>query len=78
MNTFSGFRVVLSPSLTEPGEPVQVPRTWRERLFTWPWRPWRTTRTYVPQVPSSQAYRVGDTLYLHPETWAALRRRFPA
>ena len=31
--------------------PVQVRRTWRERLLSWPWRPWVKTRLAVKMYP---------------------------
>jgi len=72
----AGMKVITSEWLTEPGEPVQVPRTWRERLFTRPWQPWRATRTHIPQVPSTQGYIInGDTVVLHPVRFEQLKRQ---
>lgn len=74
MNTLSGFRVIESEYLTEAGEPVQVRRSWRERLFSRPWRPLRQTRTVIPQVPMKGGYRLGKhTIVMHPETLRQLR-----
>ena len=69
----NGVEVITSVWLTESGEPVQVRRSWRERLFSRPWRPLRRTRTFVPQVPSKHAYRMGDRIVMHPAMLAQLK-----
>lgn len=70
----NGLRVVTSVWLTEPGDPVEVRRSWRERWCSRPWRPWRATYTMIPQVPRRDALQVGDTLYLHPQAWSTLKQ----
>ena len=35
-------------------------RPWKERLFTWPWRPWK--RQKLVTIP--KAYILGDTAYV--------------
>ena len=65
--TFGGLRVIESEWLTQDGEPVQVRRTWRERLFSRPWRPLQATRTVIPQVPYQGAMTLGrDAVVMHP------------
>jgi len=54
---FNGYRVIEERRLTE-----EVTQTWKERLFSWPWRPFKKTRT----VPSATAVMWGNTLILHP------------
>jgi hypothetical protein len=67
MNSFFNTRIIESSDLLERGDPVQVKRTWRERLFTLPWQPLKATRTEVPLVPSSKTYRLSDgTWLMHP------------
>ena len=69
MINFGGCRVIESVYLTEMGEPVIVRRSWRERLFSRPWRPWKATKTITPQVPMKGGYCLADgTLVMHPET----------
>lgn len=64
---FAGMRVVESVWLTQSGTPYEVRRTWRERLFTRPWRPLRATRTVVPQVPYEGAVQLNaTTIAMHP------------
>lgn len=73
--TFAGVRIIESPCLTEAGEPQAVRRSWRERLCSRPWRPWKATKTVVPQVPSRTVYRLaGGRLLMHPEIAREYRR----
>lgn len=40
-----------------------VLRTWKERLFSWPWRPWKKTK----KVPFNEVFLWnGDTIICHP------------
>lgn len=70
--TFGGLRVITSLWLTEDGDPVEVRRSWHERFLSRPWRPWRVTRTVIPQVPRRGALKIDNTLYFHPQTWRTL------
>ena len=69
-----GMQVRTNPLLTVAGPPVKVRRAWRERLFSRPWKPWRATRTVIPQIPDPHAMLVGNLLIMHPDTWARMRR----
>jgi hypothetical protein len=72
---FRGMRVIESPYLEQDGEPVTVRRTWRERLFSRPWRPLVATRTVVPRVPYRGAMRLdARTLVMHPQMLRELRK----
>lgn len=56
-----GFKVIESVYVSDY---ENIMRTWRERLFTLPWRPWvKTRRVYAPSV-----YKMGDTLICSPAT----------
>lgn len=73
--TLHGYKILESHHLLEDGQPQTVRRTWRERLFSRPWRPWRATRTFVPRVPYRGAFRVGsDTVLMHPAMVIELRK----
>ena len=37
----NGFRIVEDIKMTKDGEPYKVERTLKERLFTWPWNPFK-------------------------------------
>ena len=65
----SGLQIVTSVYLTKP---LKTGRTWRERLFSWPWRPWQEFR--IINVPDRQFYIVGKTVHCHPAMLAELQR----
>lgn len=52
--------------------------TWKERLWSWPWRPWIKTREIMIHVPDPNVYRIrglsGWTFVCHPETARTLRK----
>ena len=68
----NGSQIIESVWLTDQVERV-VRRTWRERLFTWPWRPWTTTKIVTVTVPSGRVLQIGNSLVMHPETSRQLR-----
>lgn len=68
------WKIIADPNLLEDGDPVLVKRTWPERLFSWPWNPFRGLKTVTPKVPSGQVYRLGDDiLIMHPVTLEKIR-----
>jgi len=76
---FAGHPVHLNDELMVTRTVEEIPRTWRERLFTWPWRPLRRTRTQVTEVPSRAVMFINDdALVMHSELWrdiqAAVKR----
>lgn len=74
--TLNGVEIILSPLLTEPGTPVQVQRSWAERLFTRPWRPFRAYNYWTPQVPRKTVYfAAGGKLIMHPALFDELKQQ---
>lgn len=72
----TGMKVIESTFLTEPGEPEERRRSWRQRLFSRPWRPWKVTETWIPQRPYRGVVKMGrNTLVVHPDTLKQLRRQ---
>ena len=69
------YDIIQDPSMLEDGEPLEVPRTWRERWFTLPWKPWKAAKTITPRVPSPSVSIFGNKLIGHPETIKALLDR---
>lgn len=70
----NGMRVIVSEYLVENGKPIEVRRTWTERLLSWPWRPLVKTRTEVLIVPHSGCVQLdADTVVMHPETLKKLQ-----
>jgi hypothetical protein len=52
-------------------------KTWRERLFSWPWRPW--VKYVVWQTPSKKFYlmkmdEINEKLICHPAMIEELRK----
>lgn len=69
----SGYRIQTSSLMVILGDVVQVPRTWRERLLTWPWKPWVSTKPHQTFKPDPRFYVVnGDTIVMHPDMYARL------
>ena len=67
-------KIIADANLTEDGEPCEVSRTWKERLFTLPWKPLQKTKTVIPQVPSKQIYGFPDGRWvMHPDTFHQLK-----
>ena len=55
-----------------------VPRSWCERLISWPWRPWMTTRTVIRPDPTIHFDASSMTYIGHPSMLRELRRRTEA
>ena len=69
------MRVIEDTNMVEYGEPYEVIRAWKERLFTRPWQPLKVTKIIVPKVPRKQIWRVNNTLIMHPEMANKLKRQ---
>jgi hypothetical protein len=41
-------------------------RSWRERLLSWPWRPWVATRMVDIEVPDPHCHTFGNVMVCHP------------
>ena len=68
-DTYMGIHFIPNKNLT-----VQetVPRTWKERLFSWPWRPMR--KNNVINVPDPTVYLIGrHKASAHPATIALIK-----
>ncbi len=73
-----GVRVIVNEHCVVDGTPYQVQetRTWRERLFSRPWRPLQRAKTVtvVPKVPA--AYMTPMGLLAHPAIVKQLQEQF--
>ena len=67
-------RVITSTHLTTT-EKVERVGTWKERLFSWPWTPWKRTVTIVRVVPDPGVYRFNGKYMMHPETYYKLKEK---
>lgn len=71
------FNILENPFLVVDGESYEVPRTWKERLFTLPWHPFKRTKTIIPKVPNKNVYFAnnGTVCIAHPETARIIREK---
>lgn len=51
MNLFE-YLIIADESLVVPGPPEIIKRTWKERLFSMPWKPLKKTKTVATWLPS--------------------------
>lgn len=70
-------------NLTVEGKATEVSRTFHDRWFTWPWRPWVKTRRYTPRLPDPGMYKMedlfnGQVLVMHPDTLDAYKEKIGA
>ncbi len=71
----SRYTIIEDINLTEPKE---VERSFKERIFSLPWKPWRATK-YI-QVPKQEAYTYYDVstggrlVVMHPSLVDKLRK----
>lgn len=73
-NSLSSIKIIESTAMVERGTPYKVRRTWRERLFSAPWRPSRVFNWITPQVPMKSAMVLAcGTMVMHPAIAQALR-----
>lgn len=52
----------------------KISRTWKERLFTWPWKPFKKFN----EIKKPGCYRVGDNMIVHPEVWEEIKKEVEA
>jgi len=69
--TLCGMRVYADPALLVVKDAKVVHRTWRERLLSWPWKPWASQRLEAVLGPDPRLYRAGAVIIGHPDTIAA-------
>ena len=67
-----GLKVIVSAWAVHVKPPLTVRLTWRERILSWPWRPWRATKSvHVPDEPA--AFMFKDHILIHPHLMASLK-----
>lgn len=71
---FGGFKIIQSVLLTVSIEVIER-KSWKERLWSWPWKPWQKTKIVQYQVPNPNAIRINlDTIVIHPATLQKLQQ----
>lgn len=72
---FAAAKIIITPYLTQDGEPQTRRRSIWERLFSRPWRPLVATETYIPSIPYKGVIQTGTNQYImHPETYDKLKK----
>ena len=66
--TLCGCKLYANPALLTIHKVEPVRRTWRERLLSWPWKPWVAERLEITMAPDPNLYRAGAVIVGHPET----------
>ncbi len=68
------LRIIETRHLTETLT-VTRRRSWAERLWSWPWRPWRAQAAETQVVPSTKTFYLPaqDAWVCHPEMARRLR-----
>lgn len=66
MENPSEMRIIKTPFFVVD----KVKRSWAERLFSWPWRPW--IKADAINVPSM--VRIGNDIFCHPDLLSSAQR----
>jgi len=74
MAMLNDMRIVTSTLLVIDGDPIEKKRTWKERLFSRPWRPLKKTKTIIPKVPDPKAVISNGTIIVHPAVFLDLKQ----
>lgn len=70
-----GITLLESEFFTIPKKQI-VNRSWRERLLSWPWRPWITEKEIEIRVPDTNLYRMNSHTFVgHPATVAQIKNK---
>lgn len=59
MDMFNGYRIETNPLLQDV-KTTTVERSFKERWFSWPWRPWKITKTVTTYKPSTDDLPLDD------------------
>jgi len=66
-SALAGYTITESIWCTIPQE-REAMRSWRERLFSRPWQPFRRTKIETIQVPNPDLFIAGTRIVGHPAT----------
>jgi len=75
INNFAGLKLIVSGSaVTLDGtKMITVNRSFQERFFTLPWKPWVINKEIEVPNYKPAMYKLGDTLICHPTLEQELR-----
>ena len=63
---FNGVRFIHNRNLVD-AKTEEVPRTWKERLLSLPWRPWKKTKYVTTYVASRNVVFANGAYHAHPD-----------
>lgn len=62
------LRFFVSQALTSQRK-ITISRSWKSRLFSWPWQPWVAEEEVWQTIPDPCLYPLGEMAWIgHPET----------
>ena len=70
---FLMYKVIEDKTLVEFDYEFVVKKSLKERLFSWPWRPFKKEITITNTKPSKLIYKKDDCLVMHPTVAKRLR-----
>ncbi len=72
---FPGVKLVESIHMVTQAT-VTRPRTWRERLWSFPWHPWDSVVTETVNIPNPNFFHdtKNNVIYAHPQTMLELKQ----
>lgn len=57
---------------------TKIKKTWKERLSSWPWKPWVKYRyEYKEFLQPGQVFMFGNNMIMNPATKNELKKSFP-
>jgi len=59
------YKIISSLSMVKPKKKV-VKRSWKERLFSFPWHPFQKTKVVTYNVPDETVLKMDDKIICHP------------
>jgi len=65
---FGSYKIISTPSMVKTKKKV-VKRTWKERLFSLPWRPFQKTKVVTYNVPDETVLKMDDRIICHPSIY---------
>jgi len=69
MFRLTGFNMIEDKNLVVQDGTTTLNRSWEERLFTWPWKPWVATKEIVNMIPNPDVFLIDrKTVIAHPAT----------
>lgn len=76
LGNYGGYQVIVS----DAEKYKTVSRPWKERLFTWPWKPLLKAKS-IPDgyfIKNGKVIKYGDQIIVNPVTYKQLEEQFGA